>query len=210
MSRVRVPCLQLPIGAGAFAQESARRARSRAGIPSSSISLVDELEELVHETARLHFRFAPEIDQLAVQPVARRAPAVLIDHAAAIDAEAQVLLLQFVQPHDDGLDDRRHRDRVVDARLRIADSHFERVEERMEPDVPPDLLRVIDAVGADEELQVILVFGEAFEGIGNAGARETLEHFQAVTFEARCCGRPRTASWSTARRYAGGNSAPGS
>ena len=53
----------------------------------------------------------------------------------------------------------------------------------MEPDIPPDFFRVIDAAGFDQQFAVILVLGEDLERIGNAGARETLEHFKPITFE---------------------------
>src|SRR4051794_38983452 len=60
----------------------------------------------------------------------------------------------------------------------------------MEPNVPPDLLRVIDAVRADEQLAVILVLGEPFERVGNAGPREAFEYFQSIAFEARIAPDP--------------------
>ena len=62
-----------------------------------------------------------------------------------------------MQLENDRLHQRRERDRVVHAGLGIANSELERVEERMEPDVPPDLLGVIDAVSANKQLKVILV-----------------------------------------------------
>ena len=68
-----------------------------------------------------------------------------------------------MQLDHDRLDHGGQRDRVVDARLGIADAELERVEKRMEPDVPPDLFRVVDAVGLDQELQIILILGEALE-----------------------------------------------
>src|SRR3712207_8948734 len=40
---------------------------------------------------------------------------------------------------------------VIDARLRIAHPNLQRVEERVEADVPPNLLRVVDALRANEE-----------------------------------------------------------
>src|SRR5450432_114412 len=60
----------------------------------------------------------------------------------------------------------------------------------MQPNVPPNFLRVIDAVRADEELQVIIVLRKTFERVGNSCARETLEHFQSITFEARVASDP--------------------
>ena len=73
-----------------------------------------------------------------------------------------------MQLDDDRLNDRGERDGVIHARLRITDADLEGVEKRVEPDVPPNLFRVIDAVRAHEQLAVILVFGEAFERIRDA------------------------------------------
>lgn len=62
----------------------------------------------------------------------------------------------------------------------VADAEFERVEDRVEADVPPDLLRVIDAAGLDEQVNVAVELVDRFEEIGNACAWETLEDLKAV------------------------------
>ena len=90
---------------------------------------------------------------------------------------------QLEQLGNDRLDQRGDGKRVIHARLRIAHADFECVEERVQANVPPDFLRVIDAPGFDEQLAVILVLGERFERIRNAGARKTLEHFEPVAFQ---------------------------
>jgi hypothetical protein len=63
------------------------------------------------------------------------------------------------------LHQRGERDGILNARLRIANSEFDRVEKRMQPDVPPDLLRIVDAIRGDKELEIIFVLAEAFERI---------------------------------------------
>src|SRR5205085_7460359 len=60
----------------------------------------------------------------------------------------------------------------------------------MEPDVPPDFFRVIDAAGLDQEFAEILVFRERLEGVWNSGARKALEHFEAITFQPRVLADP--------------------
>ena len=55
----------------------------------------------------------------------------------------------------------------------------------MQPDVPPNFLRVVDAIGRDKQLQIIFIFAEAFERVGNTGAREALEDHLPVCFEPR-------------------------
>ena len=98
--------------------------------------------------------------------------------------------MQFLQLDHDGLHHGGERDRVVDPRLRIANAKLDCVEERVQTDVPPDFLCVVDAPGADEQLQVIVVFGEALESVGNAGARETFEDHLAVRFQSRVLAQP--------------------
>ena len=131
----------------------------------------------------LDFGFAAEIDQFAIDAVARRAPAILIEQTAAINAKGSVLPQQLVQFRDDRLNQRGDREGVVHARLRIAHAKFQRVEKRMQPNVPPDFFGVIDAAGLDQQLAVIFVLRKRFERVGNAGARKTLENFQPITFQ---------------------------
>ena len=96
----------------------------------------------------------------------------------------------IVQLGDDRLNQGRHRQRVVDPRLRVAHANLERVEKWMEPNVPPDFLRVIDAAGLDQQLAVVFILRKALERVGNSGARKTLEHFQSITFQARVLADP--------------------
>ena len=47
----------------------------------------DEFEHLVQQFALVHFTFAAEVDQFAVEPVTRRAPAILIDQTPRVHCE---------------------------------------------------------------------------------------------------------------------------
>ena len=42
----------------------------------------------------------------------------------------------------------------------VADAELERLEERMRPDVPPDLLGVVDAVGPDQQVDELFVLAQ--------------------------------------------------
>src|SRR5439155_23477901 len=95
-------------------------------------------------------------------------------------------LLQFC---DRGLNQSCNCKRVLDTRLRVAHAHFQRVEKWVQPDVPPEFLRVIDAAGPYEQLAVVFVLGKALERVGNSGARKTLEHFYSIACQARVLGR---------------------
>src|SRR5262249_34101803 len=118
----------------------------------------------------------------AVQSVARRTPAVFVDQTLWITTESDVVAAQLLQLGDDRLHKCRQRYGVIDARLRIANPKLNGVEKRMQPNVPPNLLCVIDAVRGDEQVQKILIFAEAFKRVGNACARKALKDHVAIRF----------------------------
>ena len=96
-------------------------------------------------------RISPEIDQLAIEAIAPGPPAVLVDQPARIHSKCDILLAQLVQFDDDSLHQRRQRDGILHAGLRIADAEFDGVEKGMEPNIPPNLFRIVDAIGGDEK-----------------------------------------------------------
>ena len=53
----------------------------------------------------------------------------------------------------------------------------------MQPDVPPDFLRIVNTAGLHQQFAVVFVLGKRFERVGNASARKTFEHFQSITFQ---------------------------
>src|SRR5215470_12989792 len=53
----------------------------------------------------------------------------------------------------------------------------------MGPDVPPDLLRVVDASGLDQERDIVLVVGPRAKVIRNVGAWKLLEYLRAIAFQ---------------------------
>src|SRR4029078_7971220 len=107
----------------------------------------NELQHFMYQLAFVDFAFAAKIDQLAVKSVARGSPAVFVNQAPGIVSKRDVLLSQLVQLEHDCLHQCSQRDGVIYARLRIADAEFNGVEKRMQPDVPPNLLRVVNAAG---------------------------------------------------------------
>ena len=88
--------------------------------------------------------------------------------------------MQLVKLRHGRLDQRGDRDGLVRAHRNIADAELDGVEEWMRPDVPPDLLRVIDAVGLDQQLDEVLVLAPARKIVGDVGARELVEHLAAI------------------------------
>lgn len=67
----------------------------------------------------------------------------------------------------------------------VADAHLDGVKERMWPDVPPDLLGVVNATGFDQQRDVALELRVARKGIRQIGAGKVLEDLGTITFVAR-------------------------
>src|SRR5437762_111820 len=74
----------------------------------------------------------------------------------------------------DRLDERRDAERLLDPRRGVAHAELDRRVERVRPQVPPDLLSVVDALRADHELDVVLELVVRGEVRRDAGAREPL------------------------------------
>ena len=98
--------------------------------------------------------------------------------------------MQLVELDRHGLEERGEGDRLLDPHRHVADAELEGVEERVRADVPPDLLAVVDAVGLDQQLDVVVVLGEAAEVVRDAGAREAVEDHAAVRLEAGVAALP--------------------
>lgn len=141
---------QLAICAGAVFQDPSHHVH---GIldPNSS-SIVHPIEVFEEQFAFGDFAFLAEVDEHAeMVPVPRRAPLVFHQQGAAVDAPALILGVQAVELDHRRLDERRDRDCLLYAQRDVADPHFERVEHRVRPDVPPDLLGVVDRSSLDEQ-----------------------------------------------------------
>ena len=98
--------------------------------------------------------------------------------------------MQLVELGDDGLAQRGDGDGLFQAHRHVADAELERREMRMRADVPPDLLRVVDAVGADQQVDIVFEFATSCDKVGNVGARELVEDFAAVRLQAGVHAQP--------------------
>src|SRR5207237_5521327 len=154
--------LQLAIGARPLSQNCAHVLR-RLAASQLVEHILEEVEQLDREIAHWHLLAAAEINQLTVDPPARRPPLVLLDERAGINPEPQVILAHAIHLHHDGLGERGERDRHARRRRHVADAEFERAERRVRPQVPPQLLPVVDATQIDEQLQIFLVLVPGIE-----------------------------------------------
>ena len=108
-----------------------------------------------------------------------------------IATEGYVVTAQFLQFENNRLHQSRQRDGVVNARLRIANPKFNGVEKRMQPHVPPNLFRIIDAVRGDQQFPIVFVFAKTLERVRNTGARKTFEDHLAICLQPGVLSQPK-------------------
>ena len=138
--------------------------------------IIDEIEKLFAEFAHGDFGLLAEVDQIAFDAPARRAPFVFLDQRARVHPVAHVLGVEIMELDDDGLRQRSDCDCVLDSRRDIADSKFESAEDGVRAHVPPDFFCVVDAAQLDEQADVIFVLAPGIEVVRNSGARESAEN----------------------------------
>ena len=99
---------------------------------------------------------ALEVDELARQAVADRAPEVLLDQAVRQLGQRLALVERARDPGGERVRERRESARLGDVGLRVADPDLDRREHQMRPDAPPDLRVLGDRAGLVEEADVAL------------------------------------------------------
>src|SRR5262249_21191559 len=100
-----------------------------------------------------------EPDELRVEPVAGRAPLVLLDERPGLGCDLAVPLVSIRERRHETLAEGDEPRDVRKPRLRVADPHLDRAECRVRPQVPPDVRVVRERVGLDtaldEELELL-------------------------------------------------------
>src|SRR5439155_4555556 len=127
----------------------------------------------------------------AVESVTASAPSVFVEQTFLIATEGHVVAAQFLQFENNRLHQSRERNGVVNARLSIANPKFNGVEERVQPDVPPNLLWIIDAIRRDQQFPIVFVFAKTLERVRDAGARKTFEDHLAICFQPGVVSQPK-------------------
>src|SRR6267142_3406089 len=146
--------------------------------------VIDELQELDRELAHRDLLGLAEVDQLCIHAAAHRAPLVLLDELRRVLAEANVALAQHEELCADRLDQRGDAEGLLDLCGRVADPELDRRVEGVRAQVPPDLLAVVDALRAYEELDVVLELVIRGELRRDAGTWEALPDDLAIRLEA--------------------------
>ena len=144
---------------------------------------IDEGEDLFEQFGVGNDRASAEIDETLVEPIALRAPAVLVDQHARIEPPALVLALQAPQHAQQAAEEGGDRQRVFQCRAAIGDAHFEGRKAVARPQIPPQFGGVLDQPGADQNVDMAPVFAPAGEPLGGAGARHLVEDGEPVGFE---------------------------
>jgi hypothetical protein len=115
-----------------------------------------------------------EVDEPPVEPVADRAPEVLLDRAPGRIGERDVLVLVARGLGDAGDHEGGERLGLGRRRLRVADPHLDGPERQVRAHRPPDLRVLDDRARRDEELEVLAVGLPAAVGVRDPAAREAL------------------------------------
>src|SRR6202790_461649 len=149
-----------------------------------------KLEQLGGKLAHGHFRFFADIDEFALDAVARGAPFIFFDQRAAVQPEAHVSGVQAVQFDDDRLRERGNGHRFFHFGGHIAHAKLQRSKRGVRPNVPPDFLSSVDAIQLTQRVGEILVSAPGFKLLGNAGAREAAEDGGAERFQAGVASHP--------------------
>jgi hypothetical protein len=116
--------------------------------------------------------------------VAGREPLVLVEHLGRVVAEPLARLEVLGELLDHRLDQRRQRERVLDARLGVHGAHLDGAEVRVRADVVPEVGVVLDHARLDHEVDALLVVGPVRVGGWDADAREGAEDRHAGGVEA--------------------------
>src|SRR3954469_7959397 len=157
---VRLVDDRLPVSAVALLQDVVDPGKLRLGSELLRVR-AQTVEGAAGEVARRHAVVAREIDHLAVEPVARRHPAVLVEHLERVVAELLAGLEVLGQLLGHRLDQRREPERVLDPRLPVHRAHLHRAEVRVRADVVPEVRVVLDGLrldhGADALVEVLPV-----------------------------------------------------
>ena len=148
---------------------------SSASEPSSSRVRPQAVEDAAGEVPRRHAVVAREVDHLAVEPVARRHPAVLVEHLERVLAELLAGLEVLGQLLDHRLDQRREPERVLDPRLPVHRAHLDRAEVRVRADVVPEVGVVLDGLRLDHRADALVEVLPVAVGGRHPDARELAE-----------------------------------
>ena len=147
-------------------------------------NIIHKIQQLVNEVLYRDLFLLAQIQQLAVQAVADRAPLVLEDQSPMIDAEAEVTVDEKMKFCDECLKECGDRDRIINASWNVANTKFECWELVMRPDIPPDLGAVLNTVHLYKQINIALILCVRFKMIRDLGARELLKDLGTIRFEA--------------------------
>jgi hypothetical protein len=139
--------------------------------------IINEIKQFVDQNPGIHFGFFSKIDHAAINTIATGPEFIFIDQSPAVHHEIEVLAPEFVQFGTQCLEDTRYRNRFLNCHRNIADPELNRIEKRMNPQIPPDLFRIVDTVGFHQQFYIIIIIFNAVEKIGYACTWELLKYF---------------------------------
>src|SRR5258707_15656152 len=91
--------------------------------------------------------------------------------------------MQLIKLRHGSLNQGSQRDGLIRAHRNVAYPELNRIKEWMRPDVPPDLLCIIDAVGLDQQLNEVFVLAPARKIIRNIRPRKLVKNLASVRLQ---------------------------
>ena len=169
--------------------------------PGSSSSRAEQ------QLARVHALAGREVGERALDAVAHRRPAVLVDPPRVVHRQRLAGVVARGQAVDEPVRERGDAVDVLDARLRVRHAQLERAVGRMQAQLEPPAARVRDGVRALAPAQRVGEPLPALDRRRHALALQVDRDRRAGSRPALCRGRRERGRWRPARRAPAGASA---
>src|SRR3984957_434241 len=172
----------LPLGARAAVENCADRCH-RLAAAQFIHAVINEGQILENQLALVYLCFLAKVDQLAFQAITHRAPLVFHQQGSAVLAPIVIAGVQLPQFAGGGLDERSDSDGLFRAHRDVAYAHLDSVEEGVWPNIPPDLLRIVHAIGFNQQIAKLLVLTPTAEAVRNIRTRELIEDLRPIALQ---------------------------
>jgi hypothetical protein len=166
-SKLLVMESELPVGTGAAGKYHARVFSLGGAVKVFGI-LSDQLQEIIEQLRARRDCFTRQANEAALQPMALRPPAVLVEQQQGVVRKASAFDIAPVQRPAQTSKKGSDANRVVNEGTNVSDAQFKRRESRRGAKVPPNLCRVLYDAGAHQRCDRALIVAPARKALRDA------------------------------------------
>src|SRR3569833_1640282 len=152
--------------------------------------IIHKIQQLIDQHPGIDLLLFAKVDQVTVDTISAGPPFILIDQRPRILYIVHVPAAQLVDLYTDGLEQRGDTDGLIHCHGYITDPELHRIEEWVNPQVPPDLFGVVDTVGLHQQLFKAIISLDTFERLGYPCTWELVEYFCPERFVTRMTALP--------------------